>query len=415
MSDGTTLCQTCQDVVVSTFLPLGMQPACLFLANATEVENEQAWPLDLGFCPKCSLVQIMAPVDERILFSGDYHHLAGLTGGYRRHLQGLADELAKFHDTRPGSAARRYSVIEIGSNDGSLLDELAKREFDVLGVDPNGAESPGGSPVVKEYFSTEVAARLMATTAKPADVVLALNTFAHITNLHDFLGGVTAILGDDGMFVSESHYLPDLLQTLQYDFAYHEHSRYYSLMALQAAFQMHGLEVFHIERIPTHGGSVRVYAGFIGAHEVRDSVIALREYEDTLDLTDEKTYQDFAARVADHRDRLRGLLAELSADGSRVAAASSPARAVTLLNYCELGPDEIEFISEISPRKIGKLSPGTHIPVVHQDRLCGPEQPEYAVLLSWHIIDELVSRLRAEGFRGKFVVPLPEPQVISEL
>lgn len=413
MSDGVSLCQTCQDVAVNKFLSLDAQPACLFLADEAEAEHEQAWPLDLGFCPRCGLVQIMAPVSERILFSGDYHHIAGLTGGYRRHLRGLADELAKIHDARPGSASRRYSVVEIGSNDGSLLDDLGERGFEVLGVDPNGTASPGGSPVVKEYFSTEVAARLLYR-AGPADVVLALNTFAHITNMHDFLSGVTSIMSEDGMFVSESHYLPDMLQTLQYDFAYHEHSRYYSLTALRAAFAHHGLEVFHIERIATHGGSVRVYAGFEGAHEVHDSVAALRGYEDTLGLTAERTYREFAARVQEHRDRLRGLLAELTSDGSRVAAASSPARAVTLLNYCSLGPAEIEFISEISPRKIGRLSPGTHIPIVHQDRLCGPEQPAYALLLSWHIADELVSRLRAEGFTGRFIVPLPEPQVIGE-
>ncbi|MEV6648947.1 class I SAM-dependent methyltransferase [Amycolatopsis sp. NPDC051371] len=413
MSDGTTLCQTCGDVAVTKFLSLGLQPACLFPANAAEAETEQAWPLDLGFCPQCSLVQITEPVDERILFAGDYHHIAGLTGGYRRHLQGLADELAKFRDSLDG-APRRRSVIEIGSNDGSLLDELAKRDFGVLGVDPNGVETAAGSPVVKEYFSADLATRLLAGH-QPADVVLALNTFAHITNLRDFLDGVCTVLNDDGIFVSESHYLPDLLQTLQYDFAYHEHSRYYSLMALQAVFKLHGLEVFHIERIPTHGGSVRVYAGFEGAHEVRDSVSTLRTYEDTLQLTSEATYREFAGRVEEHRDRLRALLAEVKRDGSRVAAASSPARAVTLLNYCSLGPAELDFLSEISPRKIGKLSPGTHIPVVHQDRLCGPDQPEYALLLSWHIIDELASRLRQEGFTGKFLVPLPEPQVLDEL
>lgn len=411
MSEGATLCQTCGDVAVTEFLPLGEQPACLFLENETQAANEQAWPLSLGFCPRCSLVQIMEPVSERILFSGDYHHLAGLTGGYRLHLRGLADELAELHESRPG-AGRRHFAVEIGSNDGSLLDELAARGFEVLGVDPNGEVTPAGSRVVKEYFSAQTAARMLETDG-PADVVLALNTFAHITNMHDFLDGVRSLMGDDGMFVSESHYLPDLLETLQYDFAYHEHARYYSLTALQAAFELHGLEVFRIDRIPTHGGSVRVYAGFKGAHEVHGSVAALREEEDRLGLTGEAVYQKFAARVQEHRDRLRGLLDELTSDGSRVAAASSPARAVTLLNYCSLGPAEIDFISEISPRKIGKLSPGTHIPIVHQERLCGPGQPEYALLLSWHIAEELISRLREEGFTGKFIVPLPEPEVIG--
>ncbi|MCX5199517.1 class I SAM-dependent methyltransferase [Streptomyces sp. NBC_00249] len=412
MSDGKTLCQTCEDVVVSEFLPLGMQPACLFLDDEAEAENEQTWPLDLGFCPNCGLVQIMEPVSERILFSGDYHHIAGLTGGYRRHLRGLADELAEQHGAGPGATSPRRSVVEIGSNDGSLLDELAGRGFEVLGVDPNGTRSPAGSPVVKDYFSADVAARMVAEGG-PADVVVALNTFAHITDLHDFLRGVSTLMSPHGMFVSESHYLPDLLQGLQYDFAYHEHSRYYALTSLQASFERHGLEVFRIERIDTHGGSVRVYAGFEGARDVDASVEELRRYEDTLALTEESTYRTFAARVEEHRDRLRGLLQELRRDGSRIAAASSPARAVTLLTYCALGPADIEFISEISPRKIGKLSPGTHIPIVHQERLCGPDQPAYALLLSWHIADELMARLREEGFRGKFVVPLPEPRVIG--
>jgi hypothetical protein len=394
-------------------LSLGMQPACVFPANARAAEAEQTWPLELGFCPRCSLVQIMKPVDERILFSGDYHHIAGLTGGYRRHLRGLADELAKIRDSFHPNDTRRRSVVEIGSNDGSLLDELAERDFDVLGVDPNGAVSPRKSPVVKEYFSAEIASGLLSSNG-PADLVVALNTFAHITHLPDFLDGVCEILAEDGMFVSESHYLPDLLQSLQYDFAYHEHSRYYSLTALDAAFARHGLEVFHIERIPTHGGSVRVYAGYRGAHDVQDSVTALRDHEEILKLTDEATYQDFAGRVAEHRSRLRGLLAELKSDGSRVAAASSPARAITVLNYCSLGPDDIDFISEISPRKIGRLSPGTHIPVVHQEQLCGTDQPEYALLLSWHIADEVISRLREEGFTGRFIAPLPDPQVIGE-
>jgi hypothetical protein len=404
-----TLCQTCRDVAVSKFLSLGMQPACHFPANAAEVENEQFWPLELGFCARCSLVQVMKPVSERILFSDDYHHLAGLTKGYRKHLQKLADELATLHNSESG----RRSAIEIGSNDGSLLDELAQRKFDVLGVDPCGTVSSGGSPVVKEYFSSELATRLLSTT-RPADVVVALNTFAHITNLHDFLDGICSILSGGGMFVSESHYLPGFVQSLQYDFAYHEHSRYYSLTALEAAFKLHDLEIFRVQRITTHGGSIRVYAGFDGRHEVHDSVAAIRGYEDTLKLTDKTIYGEFAARVENHRNRLRRMLKELTSDGSRVAGASFPARAATLLNYCSLGPADIDFISEISPLKIGRLSPGTHIPVVHQNELCGPEQPPYALLLSWHIADEVISRLRAEGFTGKFIVPLPEPRIISE-
>nr|WP_276328952.1 methyltransferase C-terminal domain-containing protein [Amycolatopsis lexingtonensis] len=170
--------------------------------------------------------------------------------------------------------------------------------------------------------------------------------------------------------------------------------------------------MFRVERVPTRGGSLRVHAGVAGRSEVDGSVAALRESEASLGLTDDAVYRKFAERVAEHRERLRGLLAEVTRDGSRVAAATSPARATTLLTYCGLGPAELEFVSEVNPRKIGRFSPGAHLPVVAQDRLCGPDQPEYALLLSWHIADELMSLLRADGFRGRFIVPLPEPVVV---
>lgn len=410
MSDGRTLCQTCRDVEVREFLSLGMQPSIHFLADQEEAEHEPLWPLALGFCEQCSLVQVMESVSERILFSGDdYHHMAGLTAGYQKHLRGLADELAGLYDSTPEGR----SVVEIGSNDGCLLDELAARAFDVLGVDPVGEVSPGGSPVVRDYFSAALAADLRSTN-RPADLVIALNVFAHVTNLHDVLGGVCTILADDGLFVTESHYLPDLLEGLQYDFAYHEHSRYYSLTALDRAFRLHGLETVRIERIPTHGGSIRVYAGFEGAHEIHESVAKIREYEDGLKLTDSMVYTAFANRVADHRDRLRRMVKELKSTGARVAAVSAPARSVTLLNYCSLGPDDIDVVSEISPRKIGKLFPGTHIPIIGQQELCGDGQPEYALLMSWHITDEVVANLRKAGFRGTLIQPLPELKIIDQ-
>lgn len=404
-----TFCQTCEDVEVTEFLSLGMQPAFRFPMDAREAETEKLWPLDLGVCTRCGLVQAMEPVSERILFADDYHHLAGLTAGYRGHLRELADELAALHTGEP----RRGSVVEIGSNDGSLLDELGERGFDVLGIDPCGSESPGGSPVVKDYFSSQVAKEVLVAEG-PADVVVTLNAFAHVTDLHDVLDGVCTILDDHGMFVSESHYLVDLLQGLQYDFAYHEHSRYYSVAAMQAAFELHGLEVFRVDHIDTHGGSIRVFAGYAGAHEIERSVTDLRSLEDSLHLTDPAVYDAFARRVEDHRAELRRVIARITADGSRIAAASAPGRGITVLNYCSLGPDDLEYVAEISPLKIGRLLPGTHVPVVDQvEVLCGPDQPEYALLLSWHIADEVISRLRSEGFRGRFVVPLPEVRIVD--
>jgi SAM-dependent methyltransferase len=386
-----------------------MQPACSFPRDADEARDERFYPLDVGFCPKCGLVQTMQPVGEQILFSDGYHHIAGLSSSFREHLRELAGELAGL----PGSGTRPRSAVEIGSNDGSLLRELGGHGFDAVGVDPCGTEPATGQPVIREYFGSALARRLLRQTGS-ADVFVALNTLAHVTDLHDVLDGIRLLLSDGGTFVSESHYLPALLQSLQYDFIYHEHARYYSLGALEAAFRPHGLEIYRIRRIPTHGGSVRVYAGLAGAHEPDDSVAALRGYEAALELTSEPVYREFAARTASHRDRFRGMLNQLSGDGSRIAGASFPARAVTLLNYCALGPAEICFISEISELKVGRLSPGTHIPIIHQSVLQGPSQPPYTLLLSWHIAGELVPRLRQGGFKGKFIIPLPEPRIIDD-
>lgn len=405
MNGAEVLCQTCESVTIKWFLSLGNQPLCVF---PDQDDDEPTWPLDLGFCPNCSLVQLMSPVSERILFSGEYHHLAGLTEGFRDHLEALAITLASYKSPDPGH--RR--LIEIGSNDGSLLDALAERGFEVLGIDPCGQESPKGSRVVAEFFSTEVAERLMAENA-PANLVVATNVFAHVSDPHDVVEGIARILDEEGMFVSESHYLPEMLNSLQYDFAYHEHSRYYSLTALQHLFDRHGMEVFHVEPIDTHGGSLRVFAGFRGAHPIQDSVSELRAREDEQELTAESTYRDFAGRVQNHREEFRRLVQQLSDNGS-VVGSSCPARAVTLLNYCQIGTEHLDYVTEISPLKIGHLFPGVHLPVVSQEKLCGQEQPDYVLLFSWHILEELKTRLRNEGYRGKFVVALPEPRVLTD-
>jgi hypothetical protein len=243
----------------------------------------------------------------------------------------------------------------------------------------------------------------------PAKLVTAANVFAHIEDVHDVVENVLALLAPDGIFVTESHYLLPLLETAQFDTIYHEHLRYYSLTSLARLLAMHGLEALHARPIPSHGGSIRVYAARKGRARPRDTVASM--------LADEAArmgplLDGFRARVVRAKLGLLALLGEVKARGARVYGVGAPSRAATLVNYVGLDDGILDCVLEIKgSHKIGKVMPGTLVPVLDEERLFA-DQPEYALLLSWHLADELVPKLRARGFRGGFIVPLPEPRVL---
>ena len=215
------------------------------------------------------------------------------------------------------------------------------------------------------------------------------------------------------MFVSESHYLLDLVSELQYDFIYHEHSRYYSLRSLLFLFDQFDMDIFDVERLPTHSGSIRVYACKKGSHPISESVSSLLREEEDFGLSKLDTYAGFESKVVEHRQSLLDLLRGIRAKGQSIVGLTFPARAVTLLNYCQIGPEILDCITELSDIKIGRFSPGTHIRVVDQAVLFGDDQPDYGLLLSWHIQDEIIPKFKELGFKGKFIVPLPTPTIID--
>jgi hypothetical protein len=231
--------------------------------------------------------------------------------------------------------------------------------------------------------------------------------------LDSFVRGVRDLLTDDGVFITESHYVLDLIKDLQYDFIYHEHSRYYSVRTLVYLFAKHDLQVFDVERIPTHSGSIRVYAGKKGARPVSKVVGDLLQAEETFGLKNKETYLAFAKKVQEHKTIFVKFLKDIRAKGQRIAGLTFPARAVTLLNFCGIGPETLECITEMSTLKIGRYSPGTHIKVVDQEMLFRDGAPEYGLLLSWHIAKEILPRFRAKGFKGKFILPLPTPTIVD--
>ena len=403
-------CQICQNET-EQFLDLGQHPPCDFLTK-DEFSQEIFYPITVCLCPNCSLVQLGQPVNQEALFLPQvgYHHIAALSSSFLKHLDVLASETVK----RFGLMSDDL-MVEIGSNDGALLEAFQKKGVRILGVDPTDVIKIAidkALPTLSKFFNEEVAAEIVETVGK-AKVITALNTFAHVSSLDSVVRGISRLLTDDGVFISENHYVLDLIKELQYDFIYHEHSRYYSLRSLVFLFDRFDMDVFDIERIPTHSGSIRVFACQRGSYPVSNSVTALLKEEEAFGLLDLNTYREFARKVRNHQKNFRDMLEDIRAKGKTIAGLTFPARAVTLLNSGGIGPETICYITEMSHLKIGKFSPGTHIKVVDQKILFGEDAPDYGLLLSWHIRDELIPRCKQKGFRGKFIIPLPTPHLLS--
>jgi hypothetical protein len=285
----------------------------------------------------------------------------------------------------------------------------------VLGIEPSQAGDVArrnGIDTLQSYFGLE-SARSVRSARGQAQLVTAANVFAHITNVHDVVDGIVELLGPRGVFVSESHYLLDLVETIQYDTIYHEHLRYYSLVSLTRLLQEHGLEVFHVKRIPTHGGSIRVYAARKGERSVMPSVAERIADEARAGLTDGSAFKTFRDRVIGSKVNLHALIAPIKARKQRIYGIGAPSRASTLINYTGLDDGLIDAVMEVSSsHKLNKYIPGTRIPVLDEAKLF-EDQPEYALLLSWHIADELARNLRRKGYSGRFIAPLPEPRIID--
>jgi hypothetical protein len=404
-------CQICASNKLKPVLFLGYVPPVNTMPPVSERALEQpAFPLELFRCEDCSLVQIGLEVDAEVLFPYSYPYLSGTTKILRENFAELYREASSLIKISTDDL-----VIDIGSNDGSLLINFKEGGHRVLGVEPSRAGEVArgrGIETLTDYFGVKLATRLRAERGA-AKVITAANVFAHIGDVHNVTKGVVEWLADDGVFISESHYLLDLVETLQYDTVYHEHLRYYALGALEALFVRHGLEVFHVKRIPTHGGSIRVYAARPGQYPIQASVAERRADEERFGLADGSALKTFAARVVHSKLALYQLLAGLKKDGTSIVGIGAPSRASTLINYVGLDDGIMDSVMEVSgSHKLDKYIPGTRIPVIDEAALYS-EQPDYALLLSWHIADELAANLRKRGYKGKFIVPLPEPRIIE--
>jgi SAM-dependent methyltransferase len=402
-------CQICGAQDLRSALFLGFLPPVNSMRALDAPADSEPWhPAELLVCPSCHLAQLGYVVEPAVLFPPEYPYTSGSTRVLRENFAELHREV----DELVGLTSDDL-VVDVGSNDGTLLAAFRDDGHRVLGIEPTRTAEIArdrGIETMSAFFDAGAASEAVSQHGT-ARVVTAANVFAHIPDIHAVVEAIASMLAPNGVFVSESGYFRDLVETLQYETIYHEHLRYYSLTSLSALLEMHGFRVVHAKRIPTHGGSIRVYATRDPELAVQPSVAELLEEEVSAGLTDESWVDAFRERVTQSKLDLYRLLAEIKGSGGRIYGIGAPSRASTLVNYVGLDDGIVNYVLEIAgSMKVGKYLPGTAIPVVEESKLF-EDQPEFALLLSWHIGGELKANLREKGFAGRFIVPLPEPRI----
>jgi SAM-dependent methyltransferase len=364
-------------------------------------------------CDDCGLVQLNYVVPPEILYCNDYPYESSTTSAGRRHW-------GEFAETTKNMLVLGASdlVIDIGSNVGVLLQMFKDRGTRVLGVDPAAniaaIANRNGVETIPAFFNEAVAARILSTHG-PASVITGTNVFAHIDDLHGLMRAADLLLNERGVFVVEAPYLIELLQNFEYDTIYHEHLSYLSLKPLQRFFATFGMEIFEVQRRDIHGGSFRFFVQRQNSFRRPPSALIdqLLAAEDREGIYTHERLNRFASQVTNNRVELRQLLLGIKAAGKRVAAVSAPAKGMTLLNYCGLDRDIIDFVTEKARLKIGRYTPGMHIPVV-ADEVLYERQPDFAVLLAWNFAEEIMDNLKKFSEKGgKFIIPIPNPKIIG--
>jgi SAM-dependent methyltransferase len=404
-------CRVCKGNRLHKFLSLGDQPHCNHFLTAQELESpEPVYPLDCYYCDDCSLVQLAYVVPQEVMFR-QYPYVSGTTITLRRHFSQLAQELVERF-----SLSSTSLVVDIGSNDGTFLKGFKRLGVRVLGVDPaiNIAKmaNEAGIETIPEFFGREVAAKISIQRGK-ARLVTAAGVFYHLPDLDDVVQGVYDVLVDDGVFVVQANYLEDMLEKNTFDNIYHEHLCYYSLKPLTVLFRRFDMEVFDVTQSSIHGGSIIVCVQKQGGpFQPTERVAALIAKEESQGIYSFRTYQRFAERVFQVRDQLTVLLRHLKSQGKRIAAYGAPAKGNTMLNFCEIGSDILDYASEKNILKVGFFTPGMHIPVISEEE-AAKNPPDFYLVLPWNFLDEFLEKEKSYRARGgKFIVPVPHPHII---
>ncbi len=404
------LCRGCNQHGLKPFLRLGNQPlANSFLKGPAEFTDEAKYPLDVYFCETCSLVQLVDIIDSSVLFR-NYIYVTGTSDTIAEHNIRYAATVVDFLNIDDGL------VVEVASNDGSLLKCFQALGVRTLGIEPaiNIAEiaTKAGIETVTEFFSHETAKQVQQSHGV-ADAVIGNNVLAHVDDTQDFLRGAKQLLKPDGLVFVEVPYLGEFMDRLEYDTVYHEHLCYFSITALLRLCDEVGLSIIRIDHVPVHGGSIRVYAGPKEHYsEHAPEVLAEAVEEAKAGLTTFDRYKKFADDVATNKSELLNLLKDLKQQGKLVVAYGAPAKGNTLLNYCQITTDLIPYTVDKSPLKLDLYTPGMHLPVLPVDTLL-EQQPDYVLILAWNFAEEIMRQQQEYKDRGgQFIIPLPKPKIV---
>jgi len=372
---------------------------------------EPFYPLDVYVCERCFLAQLEEVVPPKNIFSSDYAYFSSYSESWLERCKNYTEMMIsrfRFH--------KDSFVVEIASNDGYLLQYFKQHNIPVLGIEPAANTAnvavKKGIPTDITFFDTSYAQKMMKN-GKLADLIIGNNVLAHNPNLNDFVGGLKIALNDHGVITLEFPHLLRLIEENQFDTIYHEHFSYFSLYTVQKLFAAHNLVLFDVEEIPTHGGSLRIY----GRHKEDESKAITRRVENLLEkekaagLLDFRTYGNFAEKVKRTKRELLQLLIDVKNDGKKVVGYGAPAKGNTLLNYCGIRIDFLDYTVDRSPHKQNKFLPGTHIPIKHPDKI-KEDKPDYVLILPWNIKNEILEQMAfIKEWGGKFVVPIPEIRI----
>lgn len=406
-----TKCRFCRSTELEQFLDLGFTPPSdSFLTKRQLDEPESYFPLRVCICKNCGHMQLDYTVPGDILYCRNYPYDNSTSKSFRNHFIEMSRHVCSKFNLKHGSL-----VIDVGSNVGVLLSGFKEQGMKVLGVDPasNLAQKANkrGIETIPKFFNSGLANEILKEKGK-ASVITATNVFAHVPEIGDFVESIKLLLEDEGVFIFEVPYSLILIQDMLYDTIYHEHLGYISVKPIVPFFKRHGMDVFDIEMVQTHGGSLRVFAGKEGKRKISAVVKEYVEKEEKAKLHSIETLRKFALGVKKHRQELMSMLNDIKRQGKGIVGVGAPAKGNTLLNYCKIDNDILDYITERAETKIGLYTPGTHIHIVPDQKLM-EDKPDYALLLSWNLADEIIKNLgdyKKQG--GKFIIPMPHPRVV---